>query len=94
MTGRAPIGYGLAFRSPSRLGACVQRCLRAVFGGGCLVREEAAVALVADAALALSARGYDPVITSENSVRLVRLGALMWDAFGIGPARDTTEEDT
>jgi hypothetical protein len=82
----------MAFRSPSRLGACLQRCLRAVFGGGCLVREEAAVALVADAAQSLAARGYDPVITDANSVRLVRLGALMWDAFGIGAARDTTGE--
>jgi hypothetical protein len=79
-----------AFRSPSRPGACVQRCLRAVFGGGCLVREAAAVALVADAALALARRGYDPVITDAAAVRLVRLGALMLDAFCIG--REAAEE--
>lgn len=49
-----------------------------------MVREEDAQALVSDAALALSARGYDPVITDANSVRLVRLGALMLAEFGIG----------
>ena len=57
-----------------------------------MVREEDAVALVADAAQALSARGYDPVITDANSVLLVRLGALMLAGFGIGGGRETTEE--
>jgi hypothetical protein len=56
-----------------------------------VVREEAAVALVADVALALAARGYDPVITDATAVRLVRLGALMLDAFCIG--RETMEEN-
>jgi hypothetical protein len=56
-----------------------------------VVREEDAVALVADAALALAARGYDPVITDAGSVRLVRLGALMLAEFGIGG--ETTEEN-
>ena len=60
--------------------------------GGALVREEDAAALVADAAQALARRGYDPVISEANSVRLVRLGALMLDGFGIGTARETTEE--
>lgn len=55
-----------------------------------MVREDDAVALVADAALALAARGYDPVITDAAAVRLVRLGALMLDGFGIG--RETAEE--
>jgi hypothetical protein len=57
-----------------------------------MVREEDACALVADAAQALARRGYDPVITDANSVRLVRLGALMLDAL-IGTARDTTEDN-
>jgi len=42
------------------------------------------MALVADAALALAARGHEPVITDAGSVRLVRLGALMLAEFGIG----------
>jgi hypothetical protein len=58
-----------------------------------LVREEAAVALVADAALALARRGYDPVITDANGVRLVRLGALMLAEFGIGGGETTEEID-
>lgn len=49
-----------------------------------MVREADAVALVADAAQALARRGYDPVITDAAAVRLVRLGALMLDGFGIG----------
>jgi hypothetical protein len=57
-----------------------------------LVREEDACALVADVAQALARRGYSPVITDANSVRLVRLGALMLDGFGIG-GRETTEEN-
>lgn len=56
-----------------------------------MVREQDAVALVADAAQALAARGHDPVISDANGVRLVRLGALMLAEFGIG--RDTTEEN-
>jgi hypothetical protein len=57
-----------------------------------VVREEAAVALVADVALALARRGYDPVITDAGSVRLVRLGALMLAEFGIGTAADERAE--
>ena len=49
-----------------------------------MVREADAMALVADAALALAARGHEPVITDAGSVRLVRLGALMLAEFGIG----------
>jgi hypothetical protein len=56
-----------------------------------MVSEDAACALVADAAQALARRGYDPVITDANSVRLVRLGALMLDAL-TGTARETTED--
>lgn len=55
-----------------------------------MVREEDAMAVVSDAALALAARGHDPVITEANSVRLVRLGALMFAEFV--PARETAEE--
>ena len=58
-----------------------------------MVSEDDAAALVADAALALARRGHDPVISEANSVRLVRLGALMLDGFGIGTARETTEEN-
>ena len=57
-----------------------------------MVSEDDAAALVADAALALARRGHKPVISEANSVRLVRLGALMLDGFGIGTARETTEE--
>jgi hypothetical protein len=57
-----------------------------------MVSEDAACALVADAAQALARRGYDPVISEANSVLLVRLGALMLAGFGIGTARETTEE--
>jgi hypothetical protein len=57
-----------------------------------LVSEDAAAALVADAAVSLKLRGHDPVITHANGVRLVRLGALMLAEFGIGTVRETTEE--
>lgn len=57
------------------------------------MREADAVALVADAAQLLAARGHEPVITDGNSVRLVRLGALMLAEFGIGTGRETTEEN-
>ena len=56
-----------------------------------MVREADAMALVADAALALAARGHEPVITDAGSVRLVRLGALMLAEFGIGG--ETEEND-
>ena len=56
-----------------------------------MVREEDAQALVADAAMALAARGHDPVITAGNSVRLVRLGALMLDAFNV--SRETENDE-
>ena len=58
-----------------------------------MVREEDARALVADAAQALAARGHAPVITDANSVRLVRLGALMLAEFGVGTGAGSTEED-
>lgn len=56
-----------------------------------MVAAADAEALVADAALALARRGYDPVITDAAAVRLVRLGALMLDGFGLG--RETAEEN-
>jgi hypothetical protein len=52
-----------------------------------MVREEDAAALVVVVAQALAVQGLDPKITAENSVRLMRLGALMRDAFGIGTER-------
>ncbi len=58
-----------------------------------MVREEDAVALVADAAQALAARGYDPVITTANSVRLMRLGALMLAEFGVGTTESAEVAD-
>jgi hypothetical protein len=58
-----------------------------------MVREEDARALVADAAQALAARGHDPVITTANSVRLVRLGALMLAEFGVGGSEPEGEKD-
>ena len=58
-----------------------------------MVREADAVALVGDVAQALARRGHDPVITAANSVRLVRLGALMLDGFGIGTGPEAEEND-
>jgi hypothetical protein len=58
-----------------------------------MVREADAAALVADAAQALARRGYDPVITDANSVRLVRLGALMLAEFGVAAGPENTEDD-
>lgn len=58
-----------------------------------MVRQEDAMALVTDAAQALAARGHEPVISAANSVRLVRLGALMLAEFGVGTARETGGED-
>jgi hypothetical protein len=57
-----------------------------------LVREEDAAAFVVDVAVMLKLSGRDPVITAENGVWLVRSGALMLAAFGIG-GRETTEEN-
>lgn len=57
-----------------------------------MVAAADAEALVVDLALALKLRGHDPVITSANEIRLVRLGALMLDAFCIG-TRETAEEN-
>ena len=56
-----------------------------------MVAEADAAALVVWAAEWLALRGHQPVITHENGPRLVRLGALMIDAFGIG--RETEEDD-
>ena len=58
-----------------------------------MVREEDACALVVREAVALKLDGHDPVITAANERRLVRLAALMLDGFGIGTARETTEEN-
>jgi hypothetical protein len=58
-----------------------------------LVREEDAAAMVVHVAQALAVEGYDPKITAENSVRLMRLGALLRDAFGIGGGETTEEND-
>jgi hypothetical protein len=57
-----------------------------------MVLEADAYALVTDAAIALALRGHPARITAENGPRLVRLGALMIDAFCTGP-RETTEEN-
>ncbi len=56
-----------------------------------MVREEDAAALVVYAAEKLALAGHQPRITHENGPRLVRLGALMLDAFGVG--RETEEDD-
>ena len=58
-----------------------------------MVSEDAAAALVVRMAVALKLDGYDPVITAENSVWLVRYAGLMLDGFGIGAARETTEDN-
>jgi len=58
-----------------------------------MVSEDAAAALVVREAMALKLEGYDPVITAANERRLVHLAALLLDGFGIGTARDTTEEN-
>jgi hypothetical protein len=54
-----------------------------------MVLEADAAALVVDVAVALALRGHPARITAANEVRLVRLGALMIDAF----CRETTEEN-
>jgi hypothetical protein len=56
-----------------------------------MVREEDAAALVVYVAEKLALQGHHPRITRENGPRLVRLGALMLDAFGVG--RETEEDD-
>lgn len=56
-----------------------------------MVAEADAAALVVDAAVSLALRGHHPRVTWENGPRLVRLGALMIDAFGLG--RETEEDD-
>ena len=58
-----------------------------------MVSEDAAAALVVREAMALKLEGYDPVITAANERRLVHLAALLLDGFGIGTARETTEEN-
>jgi hypothetical protein len=58
-----------------------------------MVSEDAAAALVVREAMALKLEGYDPVITAANERRLVRLAALLLDGFGVGTARETTEEN-
>ena len=56
-----------------------------------MVREEDAYALVTDVMMLRAARGHDVTVTPERIVWLVRLGALMIDAFGLG--RETEEDD-
>ena len=58
-----------------------------------LVREEDAYALVTDVRLALAARGHDTVVTAANAPWLVRYAGLMLAGFGIGTARETTEDN-
>lgn len=56
-----------------------------------MVREEDAAAFVVIAHQALAVQGYEPRITQENIVWLMRSAVLMLGAFGItGPA---TEEN-
>ena len=57
-----------------------------------MVLADDAAAVVVDVAVALKLRGHDPVITAANEIRLVRLGALMLDAFCIG-TREAAEEN-
>lgn len=57
-----------------------------------MVSEDAAIALVADAAQALARRGYDPVIRGRE-VRLVRLGALMLYEFGVAADPEPEDDD-
>lgn len=73
----------MAVRPPIHCPGVVRCCPGPVPAGVRVVREEDAVSLVADSALALAARGHYPVITDANSVRLVRLGALMLVEFGV-----------
>lgn len=54
-----------------------------------MVREEDAQAFVVIARQALVLLGKTPVITPVNERRLVHLGALMWDAFGVGTTEDS-----
>jgi hypothetical protein len=55
-----------------------------------MVSEADAYALVTDVAAALALRGHPARITAANGPRLVRLGALMIDAFC---TRETTGEN-
>lgn len=56
-----------------------------------MVREEDAAALVVIAAQGLALRGHAPKVTHENGPRLMQLGALMIDAFGIGGGERTQD---
>jgi hypothetical protein len=58
-----------------------------------MVSEEDAAALVVRMATVLKLDGYDPVITAENSVWLMRYAGLMLAGFGIGTARETEDGD-
>jgi hypothetical protein len=57
-----------------------------------MVREEDAAALVVRVATVLKLDGYDPVITAENSVWLVRYAGLMLAGFGIGTTGELQED--
>jgi hypothetical protein len=59
-----------------------------------MVSEADAYALVTDVRLLLAARGHDTVITAQNAPWLVRAGALMLAAFGIGTTTDGPQEDS
>ena len=58
-----------------------------------MVREGDAETLVVAVLQALAVRGYEPRITPANERRLVRLGALMLDAFDVGAGQTTEEND-
>lgn len=82
-----------AVRPPARCPGVLQRCPGPVPAGVRVVREEDALSLVADAAVSLAVRGHAPVITDANSVRLVRLGALMLAEFGVGAREEDDGRD-
>jgi hypothetical protein len=56
-----------------------------------MVSEDAAAALVVRMAVALKLDGYNPVITAENSVWLMRYAGLMLAGFGIGTGSENEE---
>jgi len=57
-----------------------------------MVCQPDAAALVTDALASLAVRGHAPVITAANGPLLVRLGALMIDAFCTGTAAGSAED--
>jgi len=61
--------------------------------GVCVVSEEVVAKTVVRWATQLQLDGYNPVITAENSVRLVRLGALMLAEFGVAADPEPEDDD-